>query len=389
MLRALYNWIIALSAHPRAPAALGAVSFAESSFFPIPPDAMLIPMCLARPDRAYHYAFICTVTSVIGGLLGYAIGTYLFEAVALPVLAAYGHADALQTFDPAVGVYVDDVYYSRIRGTQFDLLDLERPAAVEFFADGTPIGSAAADLPHPVLTSAEYRHGRCGFRFPLPSEIGRTRDLVWGRSVARAIRPGGGRFVARPGLGKGSAPPGSAHRGLVDGAVGHPVTARGALAGVGLLLLAELLGVGLGEDGVEAGVLALEEGGAHQQVAEGGVPGGDAGLGRLLGGVGRQAESLAVDGVQPGAEVDVVGEAEAGDDVGGDQGQPGLLRGRDDGVIAHGAVVSDQHQTGSKRVDLLDPGQGLHDGEVTRAGHAAAFDGAVLGAEELGRGGHG
>lgn len=98
MLRALYNWIIALSAHPRAPAALGAVSFAESSFFPIPPDAMLIPMCLARPDRAYHYAFICTVASVIGGLLGYAIGAYLFEAVALPVLAAYGHADALQTF---------------------------------------------------------------------------------------------------------------------------------------------------------------------------------------------------------------------------------------------------------------------------------------------------
>ena len=55
MLRALYNWIIALSAHPRAPAALGAVSFAESSFFPIPPDAMLIPMCLARPDRAVDH----------------------------------------------------------------------------------------------------------------------------------------------------------------------------------------------------------------------------------------------------------------------------------------------------------------------------------------------
>ena len=98
MLRALYDRIIALSAHRRAPALLGVVSFTESSFFPIPPDAMLIPMCLSRPDQAYRYAFICTVTSVLGGLLGYAIGAFLFEAVALPVLSAYGHADALATF---------------------------------------------------------------------------------------------------------------------------------------------------------------------------------------------------------------------------------------------------------------------------------------------------
>ncbi|MFT8245538.1 YqaA family protein [Roseomonas sp. BN140053] len=98
MLRALYDRTLALSGHPRAGAALAAVSFAESSVFPIPPDALLIPMCLARPERAYHYALWCTVASVLGGLLGYAIGAFLFEAVALPVLAAYGHADALQTF---------------------------------------------------------------------------------------------------------------------------------------------------------------------------------------------------------------------------------------------------------------------------------------------------
>ncbi|EHM01369.1 DedA family protein [Acetobacteraceae bacterium AT-5844] len=98
MLFALYEWILRLAAHRRAGLWLAGVSFAESSFFPIPPDAMLVPMCLARPDRAWRYATICTVASVLGGLLGYAIGYYLFEAVAQPILAAYGHAEALQSF---------------------------------------------------------------------------------------------------------------------------------------------------------------------------------------------------------------------------------------------------------------------------------------------------
>ncbi|MFC3124008.1 YqaA family protein [Pseudoroseomonas globiformis] len=98
MLRPLYDHLLRLSAHPRAGTALAGVSFAESSVFPIPPDVMLIPMCLARPDQAYRYAFACTVASVLGGLVGYAIGAFLFEAIALPVLAAYGHADALTLF---------------------------------------------------------------------------------------------------------------------------------------------------------------------------------------------------------------------------------------------------------------------------------------------------
>ena len=98
MLRALYDWVLRLSAHRRAPVALAGVSFAESSFFPIPPDAMLIPMCLARPDKAYRYALICTIASVLGGILGYLIGYYLFEALAQPVLCAYGYADALIRF---------------------------------------------------------------------------------------------------------------------------------------------------------------------------------------------------------------------------------------------------------------------------------------------------
>jgi len=98
MLRALYDRVLALAAHRRAPAYLAAVSFAESSFFPVPPDAMLIPMCIARPERAYRYAAVCTAASVLGGVLGYLIGLYLFEALAEPVLRAYGYADALARF---------------------------------------------------------------------------------------------------------------------------------------------------------------------------------------------------------------------------------------------------------------------------------------------------
>jgi membrane protein YqaA with SNARE-associated domain len=98
MLRALYDRILDLASHRHAERWLALVAFAESSFFPIPPDAMLVPMCLARPDRAYRLALICTVASVVGGLLGYAIGFWLFEALARPILDAYGHADAMARF---------------------------------------------------------------------------------------------------------------------------------------------------------------------------------------------------------------------------------------------------------------------------------------------------
>lgn len=98
MLRRLYDRILMLASDRRAGLWLGIISFCESSFFPIPPDTMLLPMCLARPDRAWRFALICTVTSVLGGLLGYAIGFWLFDALARPVLAAYGHSDALSSF---------------------------------------------------------------------------------------------------------------------------------------------------------------------------------------------------------------------------------------------------------------------------------------------------
>ena len=79
MLRRLYDWCIAAADKPYAAWLMGAVSFVESSFFPVPPDAMLIPMALARPDKAWSYATLCTLTSVAGGVLGYLIGATLYD----------------------------------------------------------------------------------------------------------------------------------------------------------------------------------------------------------------------------------------------------------------------------------------------------------------------
>ena len=98
MLRSLYNRVIILSASRYAPVWLAVIAFAESSFFPIPPDVLLVPMTVARPERAYHFALIATVASVIGGCLGYLIGYGLYEAVALPLIHLYhmeARADAL------------------------------------------------------------------------------------------------------------------------------------------------------------------------------------------------------------------------------------------------------------------------------------------------------
>jgi membrane protein YqaA with SNARE-associated domain len=101
MLRRLYDWCIAAAGKPYASWTLGAVSFVESSFFPIPPDVMLIPMSLARPDRAYFYATLCTVTSVAGGVLGYVIGAYLYDSVGLWLMQLYGYGDKIEAFREA------------------------------------------------------------------------------------------------------------------------------------------------------------------------------------------------------------------------------------------------------------------------------------------------
>lgn len=98
MFKRLYDWTISLAESKRAPYALGAISFAESSFFPVPPDVMLLPMAMARPERAWRYALICTVTSVIGGIVGYAIGYLLFDSVGQWLIRVYGLGDRLEGF---------------------------------------------------------------------------------------------------------------------------------------------------------------------------------------------------------------------------------------------------------------------------------------------------
>ena len=96
MMRRLYDWIMGLAGHPRAPQILFWVSFVESSVFPIPPDVMLIPMILARRAKAWAYATIATMGSVLGGLAGYAIGYFLFEYLGQPILNFYGYANRFE-----------------------------------------------------------------------------------------------------------------------------------------------------------------------------------------------------------------------------------------------------------------------------------------------------
>jgi membrane protein YqaA with SNARE-associated domain len=96
MMRRLYDWMMRMAGHKKAPQALFWVAFIESSVFPIPPDVMLIPMILAQRAKAFLYATICLAGSVIGGVAGYAIGYYLFDLIGEPVLRVYGYGEKYQ-----------------------------------------------------------------------------------------------------------------------------------------------------------------------------------------------------------------------------------------------------------------------------------------------------
>jgi membrane protein YqaA with SNARE-associated domain len=98
MLRRLYDWCIAAADKPYAVWILGMVSFAESSFFPVPPDVMLIPMSLAQPRKAWLFAFVCTLTSVAGGVLGYAIGALLYDSIGGWIIQLYGYGNKMDAF---------------------------------------------------------------------------------------------------------------------------------------------------------------------------------------------------------------------------------------------------------------------------------------------------
>ena len=98
MIKRLYEWTLGLAQHPHALWALAFIAFIESSVFPIPPDIIMIPMIIARPNRAFLIAGVALAASVLGGLLGYAIGALAFESLGQPILATMGKADAMAEF---------------------------------------------------------------------------------------------------------------------------------------------------------------------------------------------------------------------------------------------------------------------------------------------------
>ena len=101
-LHLLYNWTMQLANNPRAIWLLGFVSFIEAIFFPIPPDVLLIPMILANIKRAWLYAFVTTITSVMGGLVGYGIGYLAYEQIAEPLLLSLGKQAAMNLFSISI-----------------------------------------------------------------------------------------------------------------------------------------------------------------------------------------------------------------------------------------------------------------------------------------------
>jgi membrane protein YqaA with SNARE-associated domain len=98
MLKGLYDWTLRLAEHPRALWFLALISFVESSFFPIPPDIIMIPMILARPSKAWLIAGVCLVFSVLGGMFGYGIGMFAYESIGKPILESLGKADSMAEF---------------------------------------------------------------------------------------------------------------------------------------------------------------------------------------------------------------------------------------------------------------------------------------------------
>ena len=99
MIQRLYNWTLSMAEHPHALWVLAFVSFVESSIFPIPPDILMIPMILAAPSRAFVIAGVALVSSVLGGLLGYAIGALAFDTIGQPILQALGKTDSMEAFN--------------------------------------------------------------------------------------------------------------------------------------------------------------------------------------------------------------------------------------------------------------------------------------------------
>ena len=103
MLRSLYDWTLSLAARKSAEYWLAFIAFIESSIFLVPADVLFLPMAIARPDRAYRYALIATIASVLGGIAGWLLGHYAYEALAKPVLEFYGKLDDFESLRMSSG----------------------------------------------------------------------------------------------------------------------------------------------------------------------------------------------------------------------------------------------------------------------------------------------
>lgn len=136
MFRPMYDWVLRMAHHRHALRSLAIVAFAESSFFPIPPDAMVVPMVLARRDRAYTIAAVCTIASVLGAMLGYAIGAYLLHSV---------------------GGWLIQLYHMQEKVIQFQHMYDKYGAAIILLKGLTPI-------PFKLVTIAS---GMANYNFPL------------------------------------------------------------------------------------------------------------------------------------------------------------------------------------------------------------------------------
>ena len=99
LFRSLYNWTLKKAEHKYSSWVLSIVSFSESSFFPIPPDVLLIPMIIAKRTKAWTYALICTLSSVLGGVAGYAIGLFLFNSIGILIVEFYHLSNSFNTFE--------------------------------------------------------------------------------------------------------------------------------------------------------------------------------------------------------------------------------------------------------------------------------------------------
>jgi len=99
LLRSLYNWTLKKAEHKYSSWILSIVSFSESSFFPIPPDVLLIPMIIAKRTKAWTYALICTLSSVLGGIAGYAIGFFLFNSIGILIIEFYHLSNSFNSFE--------------------------------------------------------------------------------------------------------------------------------------------------------------------------------------------------------------------------------------------------------------------------------------------------